>query len=185
MKYHLNKSHRMKLFYKTILLFALFVLTAASLEAQKTLILEKRGTTKTKRFYEGDEITYRLKGEDVWETATIIQMIPSQNILVLDKLYIKVDEISALLKRKNRRVTNGLSSQLYVFGTAWITYTAIDDLVVSERRTDWEAAAYVGGTSFLVGTLLRLLPKKKIIKLGKKRRLRLLDLTPIAKPILP
>jgi len=175
----------MKLFYKTLLLFALFVLTAASLQAQKTLILEKRGTTKTKRFYEGDEITYRLKGEKVWETATIIRMIPEQNILVLDKLYIKVDEIDALLKIKTRRRANGLGAQLYVFGTAWAAYTAIDDLVVSERETDWEAAAYVAGTSFLVGTILRLLPKTKTIKLGKKRRLRLLDLTPNTKPILP
>lgn len=175
----------MKLFYKTTLIFTLFVLTAASLDAQKTLILEKRGTTKTKRFYEGDEITYRLKGEKDWETATIIQMIPQQNILVLDKIYVKVDEIDALLKFKNRRRTNGLSTQLYVFGTAWVAYTAIDDLVISEQATDWEAAAYAGGTSFLVGTILRLMPKKKTIKLGKKRRLRLLDLTPIAKPILP
>lgn len=175
----------MKLFYKTTLLFTLFVLTAASLEAQKTLILEKRGSTKTKRFYEGDEITYRIKGEKLWETATIIRMIPEQNILVLDRIYVKVDSIGALLKIKNRRVTNGLSAQLYVFGAAWTAYTAIDDLVVSERKTDWEAAAYVGGTSLLVGTLLRLLPKTKTIKLGKKRRLRLLDLTPIAKPILP
>lgn len=175
----------MNFFYKTLLFFVFFVLTLAALHGQKTLILEKRGTTKTKRFYEGDDITYRLKGEKTWETATIVRMIPGQNILVLDKIYVKIDEIDALLKYKSRRRTTGLGSQLYVFGTAWVAYTAIDDLVVSERTTDWEAAAYVGGTSFLVGTLLQLLPKKKTIKLGKKRRLRLLDLTPIAKPILP
>lgn len=175
----------MKLFYITTILFVLFVLTAASVCAQKVLILEKRGTTKTKRFYEGDEITYRIKGEKVWETSTIVEMIPKENILVLDRIYVKVDEIEALLKVKNQRVANGLSTQLYVFGTAWAAYTAIDDLVVSKRKTDWEAAAYVSGTSFVLGTLLRLLPKTKTLKIGKKRRLRLLDLTPKSKLITP
>ena len=53
----------MKLFHKTTILFVLFVLTAASLEAQKVLILEKQGTTKTQRFYKGDEIILDPKSD--------------------------------------------------------------------------------------------------------------------------
>jgi hypothetical protein len=41
---------------------------------------------------------------------------------------------------------------------------------------EWESLAYIGGGAIVLGTILRLLPAKKI-KLGKKRRLRVLDLT--------
>jgi len=153
-----------------------------TIKGQKTLMMEKRGSLKVKRFYEGDEITYRLKGEKEWETATIVQLIPEGNIIVLDRLYIRVEDIEAFKKNRKRSRAIGYSNQLLVLGTAWGAYTAIDDLAVRERDTDWEAAAYVSGSSFLLASLLRLWPKKKIFKFGKKRRLRILDLTPVAAP---
>jgi len=153
------------------------------LQGQKTLMMEKRGSLKVKRYYEGDEITYLLKGEKEWETSTIIQLIPEDNIIVLDRLYIRLEDIAAFKKDRKRKRAIAYSNQLLILGTAWGAYTAIDDLVVSERETDWEAAAYVSGSSFLLCSLLRLWPKTKTFKFGKKRRLRILDLTPVAAPL--
>ncbi len=71
-----------------------------------------------------------------------------------------------------------IGNQFYFFGTAWGVYTGIDELV-AKRPTDWEAAAYVSGSSFVLGTLLKTLFKTKTYKIGKRRWLRLTDLTPI------
>ena len=134
-------------------------------------MMEKRNSLKTKRFYEGDEITYKLRGGKGWETATILKLIPEENIIVLDRLYVKLEDIAAFKRKRNRRRALTYSNSLYTFGTAWTAYTAVDDLVIQDRPTDWEAAAYVGGTSFVLGTLLRAFFKNKIYKFGKKRRL--------------
>ena len=170
----------MKLLLQSFLFLALNVLFLASVHAQMTLMMEKRNSMKTKRLYEGDEITYKLKGEKSWETATILKLIPEENIIVLDRLYIKLENIAAFKRKRNRQRALMYSNSLYTFGTAWTAYTAIDDLVIQDRHSDWEAAAYVGGTSLVLGTLLRTLFKNKIYKFGKRRRLRILDLTPIA-----
>lgn len=173
----------MKLFLQSFLFSILIVCMATTMQGQRTLMMEKRGSMKVKRFYEGDEITYRAKGDKEWKTSTIVQLIPEDNIIVLDKLYIRLEDIEAFKRDRKRNRAIAYSNQLYIFGTAWTAYTAIDDLVISDRETDWEAAAYVGGTSFVLGSLLRLWPKTKTLKFGKKRRLRILDLTPVAAPV--
>lgn len=168
----------MNLFSKTLLLFVSFVLVATSLLSQKVLILEKRGTLKSRRYYQGDEITFRKMGDKTWHTSELVRMIPEDGIIVLDGDYVRINEIRAIKRKRNRQRRNSIGNQLYFFGTAWGVYTGIDELV-AKRPTDWEAAAYVSGSSFVLGTLLKTLFKSKTYKIGNRRWLRMTDLTPI------
>ena len=168
----------MKLLSQPFLFLLFSLIFSLSASSQIVLIMEKRSSVKTKRYYEGDEITYKLKGEDIWETSFIERLIPEENIIVLDRFYLKLEDIEAFRKKRGRRRAIAYSSSLYTFGTAWVAFTAIEDLAIRERPSDWEAAAYVGGSSFVIGTLFRTVYKNKVYRFNKKRRLRILNLTP-------
>lgn len=164
----------MKLLLQSFLFLALNVLLLASVHGQMTLMMEKRNSMKVKRLYEGDEIIYRLKGEKNWEKATIWKLIPEENIIVMDRVYIKLEDIAAFKRKRNRRRMKDYSNQIYGGGLTSTGY------VINDRPIDWGAVGYLGGSSFILGTMFRTLFKNKIYKFGKRRRLRILDLPPIA-----
>ena len=150
--------------------------------AQKFLQIEKYGKTKVTKFYIGDELTYQIKGDKkTWYTGTINDLIIDENLILFENRAVKMKDITAIRTFKNAVLSRSLSFQLYAFAGGFGLFSLLASAVGW-----WQISAFtiiVVGTAFLAGLLVRHIFKWKTYKLGKRKWLRMLDLTP--QPIYP
>lgn len=144
---------------------------------QKVLQLERFGSAKVKKYYIGEDLNYQLVGDKTWYQGTIQDLIVDEGIILFEDRYIKVEDIKTL--RKRQRWSKNIGNQLYIFGASWLVFSAAGTIVGWELRWD---TAIISGSAIATGWLIKNIFKYKKYKLGKKRRLRLLDLT-LIKPI--
>ncbi len=160
---------------KYISLLVLLFLICNDISAQVKLQMDRFGKRKSMDFYVGDEITVKLKGEEVYQTLEIQKIYPDANMILTQLGPIKIDDITRIRTYKNRNVGKYLSYMLWVFGLSWGGYSLLAFLVYGEPLT-W-GVLIVMGVSFLLGWLLKWLLRHKTYKLGKKRKLRIIDMT--------
>ncbi len=144
--------------------------------AQKVLQIEKYGSPKTKKMYIGEEINYKLKNDEVWYRGVIEDLDIERNWIVLPDRYVPLDSIEAF--RRPKGWSKAARTSLYTFGAGWSANALIGTLTDNNPDTHYLwSDAVVTGTSWLTGWILPKIFKNKITKFGKKRRLRMLDLT--------
>ncbi len=158
-----------------------FFLLCFSVLLQGQIILQMDGynTKKTVNFYEGEEITVRLKGEEKYHTFTIVRLIPETNTILTQLGPIQVEDIVRYRSYKGKKASKALSLTFYNFGASWVLFS-LGAALVGNPLT-W-SVAIVGGTSALIGFLIRKIFKQRTYKIGKKRRMRILDLNPVPPP---
>lgn len=160
-----------------LFILLLFIAFATTLSAQKVLQLETYGNLKkTRKYYIGDEVTYQLKGDDLWYTLPVERIIEAENIIVFRDRFIKIDQIQAIKSFHNRDRSRRFATTLNVFGIAWSVFAlggsiAVDDF--SYRKGD----AITSATALGLGHLIKWVFKSKKYKMGRKYRLRTLDLS--------
>lgn len=165
-------------------LMILFILMSISTNSfgQKFLQIEKYGKTNVEKFYIGDELTYQIKGDKkTWYKGTINDLLIDENLIVFENRAVKMKDITVIRTFKNARLSRSLSLQLYVFAAGFGGFSALAALVGW-----WEISVFtvvVVGSALLAGLLIRHLFKWKTYKMGKRKWLRMLDLT--MKPIYP
>lgn len=161
----------MKIFY---LLLFLFLSSIIPSHAQKILQMEKRGKAKTKKFYLGEEITYKLKGSKDWNTDVMLDIKVKDNIIVFSERYVKVSDIKAIKSYKNARFAKNAQASLYTFGAGWLLFS-LGGTLAGEPLNDltWQVPV----TSFVLGWTIKRIFYTRIYRFGKKRRLRVLDIS--------
>lgn len=148
----------------------------ATLSAQKVLQIERYGSPRTTKLYIGDELTFKVYGDDMWRTRYLEDLIIDRNVVVLDDRYINMKDIEAL--KYQRGWTKPIQVSLYTFGTAWSVFALIGTLTDGNPDTRYRASdAIVSGVSLSMGWSIQQLFGTNIIRFGKRRRLRMLDLT--------
>jgi hypothetical protein len=158
----------MKLFALALFLTA----SAAPVLAQKSLVLERYNSAKTVKMYEGDVLQYRLKGEeDYWYTGTINAILPENNVVLLDQFPVHIDSIAAL-RTPRKPITRLLGGTLVTFGGSLAFATTIGALY-SDRTINY--GAYYG-TAVVSAGVGMLAFTKKTLKMGKKYRLRIIEI---------
>ncbi len=163
------------------LLLLFFFVCSSSMSAQVVLQMEKYGTPKTKKFYEGQKITYLLNGEKEWFDGTIDQLITDRNLVVFDQRYTKLEDIAGIRTYQNRGWSRAAAGGLYTFGLTWTGFSLVSSLVKSgDPLTDdpytWGDVG-VAGVSVGLGFLVQKLFRHNTYKFGGKRNLRIVDLT--------
>ena len=160
-----------------ILYFILFVAGfPLSTHAQKVLQIEKYGTPRSEKIYIGDEITYRLKGEENWHSGYIVDLIVEREVIALEDRYVDMEDIDALRYRRGWTTPVGIS--LLTFGLAWSGFALIGTATDGDPTTSYRASdAVVSAVSIGMGLVVGKLLKNKTIRFGNKRRLRMLDLS--------
>ncbi len=79
----------------------LFAFATAPVFAQKMLLLERANNPKPTKLYIGDQLHYRLTGqEDYWYERTITDMLPDKNTILLDNYPVQLGDISYLKVRR-------------------------------------------------------------------------------------
>ena len=164
------------------LLLLLALLTGGSLSAQKCLQMERYGSLKKQRMYIGDEITFQLKNDDTgWHTRLIIDFDVDGGYIVCPRYRVHIDSISMIQLDKS----NGMKflGTIFLAGGANGIIFAITYPLFNDRPPEWSGVAW-GAAIMGLGALLWSFDKKKKFKVGKKKRLRLLDLN-FGPPVVP
>jgi len=159
------------IFYLSLLLLCF---GGNSAQAQRFIQLEKVNSLKVRKYYIGDELTFRLKNDEkYWYTEAIEDILVDKNLLLLNKRVISLDSVDAIRSFHPQSWSKPVSRSLYVFGAAWGVLT------VATLPTGREAKvsdAIIGGSAIGLGYLIDILFRKKTWYLGKRRRLRALDI---------
>lgn len=160
-----------------IITFIMFLwVIAFTANAQKVLQIEKYGSPKTKKIYIGERINYKLKNDAGWYSGVIEDLLVEKKLIALNDRYVSIDSIEAF--RRPVGWSKGVRTSLYTFGAAWSGSALIGTLTDENPNTNYRwSDAIVTTTSWLVGWITPKIFKNKITKFGKKRRLRMLDLT--------
>lgn len=158
----------------TYLLFFLFLFTTLPVHAQKVLQIEKRGTIKTKKIYLGEPLTYRLKGSKDWQTETIIDIKVEEELIIFSDHFIKVSDIKTLKSYKNARMANSVEKSLYTFAASWLLFS-LGGTLAGEPLNDLTWKVPVSST--ILGWSFKKIFTTRKYRIGKKRRLRVLDLS--------
>ena len=149
---------------------------------QKFLQIEKYGKTKVEKFYIGDELNYQIEGDNkTWYNGTINDLVIEENLIVFGNRAVNMKDISAIRTFKNAKWSRVMSFQLYAFAAGFGGISLLASLVGW-----WEITAFtivVVGVAIAAGLLIRHLFKWKTYKMGKRKWLRMLDLT--MKPVYP
>ena len=156
------------------ILVVLLLLASFSLNGQKLLQLERGGSLKTIRYYIGDEITFQLWNDDVgWYNRVILDIDVDRNLIVFENHALPIDSISMIqLDRSKAWQVFGTALQ---YGGVGMAASSLAWSAVESRPVDWTGI----GTSLAcsaVGTGMKYAMRKKKFKIGKRKRLRLLDL---------
>ncbi len=151
------------------------LLVACSLSAQVWLQMEKRGSARTVKFRPGEVLTWRMAGDRTWYREELVRLIPEDSIVVFANRYVKLDQITAIRSFAGSRWSKPLSRQLYLFGLSWSGYALIASIFDETDPYD-RSDLSVTLTSFATGFVLHQMFKSRTFRLGKRRRLRIVDL---------
>ncbi len=152
----------------------LLCFTSNHVEAQKVLQLEKINSLKIKKYYLGDVLTFQLKEEgDIWLTEAIEDIYQEKGLVLFANRVVNVDDITAIRSFRVQRWSRPLAKNLSLFGVTWGVLSLLSPL--AGVPLTW-AAAIVPTASFAVAGIVRILFRYRTYKIGKKRRMRLLDM---------
>ncbi len=165
-----------------LIILLLFISCTYNGFAQKFLQIEKYGKTKVTKFYIGDELTYQIEvDKKTWYKGIINDLLVDENIILFENRAVKMKNITAIRTFKHAGLSRSLSFQLFAFGGGF----GLISLLASAVGW-WQISAFtiiVVGSALLAGLLVRHIFKWKTYKMGKRKWLRMLDLTP--QPIYP
>lgn len=160
------------IFRSALVLFLFTFGLSSPLIAQKFFQMEKIGSLKVKKYYVGDQLTFQIKEyPNVWLTESIEDIYQEENMILFSDRAVKLDEIVKI--RRKKKWSKGIGNNLYRFGIAWAGFSLLGTL--GGVPLTW-AAAIVPASSFVAGFLIKNLFKHRTYRIGKKRRLRILDL---------
>jgi hypothetical protein len=156
----------------------LLALAAAPVFAQKMLLLERANNPKPTKYYIGDQLHYRLTGqEDYWYERTITDMLPEKNTILLDNFPVQIGDIS-YLKVRRKGIWRIMGGTLFTFGVSLAFATTIA-VLYKDDGTNFGALYATSAGSAGVGYYLS---TRRKLKLSERHRLRLIE---IDLPLLP
>lgn len=144
--------------------------------AQKVLQIETFGDPITEKISIGSFLTYQIKDDDIWYEGYIRDLRLDLDVIELDDRFVNINDIQAF--RYKRNWPRKVGTQLALFGVAWSGFALIGTLTDGNPDTNyrWSDAAVTGAAAG-IGVSLPLVFEKRTLKFGKRRRLRMLDIT--------
>jgi hypothetical protein len=139
---------------------------------QRFLILDKPGHIKRFRYYAGDELIFKLKG-DRMKYKDVIEAVGDSTIKIRGA-DIPLRDIKSVIRYKQGGM---LDQAIYILPRAGLLYFLADTFnpVIRGGSLEVSRSGIVVGSSFVVGGLLLKLAKKRNYRLNNFRRLRTLE----------
>ncbi|MDZ4749130.1 MAG: hypothetical protein SH808_11635 [Saprospiraceae bacterium] len=159
-----------------LLSFIFFFISFQQLSAQKYVLIEKAGNPRTERIPMYQELTFQIRDDKVgWYTRQILDMDPDGQMILLGDSWVALNTIASIKLNRKRVWPNIIGGALQVggismfMGDLWFT--------VSDQPQYSEGGMEFGLLNFAVGTIIRTFFSPIIYDLGKRKRLRVVDLT--------
>ena len=156
-----------------IYLLTCLILGSLSLDAQKFLQMEKAGSFKVKRYYRGDEVTFKIVDDEEWYTEEILDLLVDDGLVLFSYRAVPVENITHIRSFKMQNWSKPFGRQFYNFGLGWIVFSLGDALFGNPITS---AIIYVPLTAGALGLIIQKAFRQRTFKMGKNRRLRLLNL---------
>lgn len=162
---------------KSASFLVLFLLFAISTFGQNVLMLDKSGTRKKTFFKSGDDIRYKLKGEDHFRQDYIVSIKDSSLIFHYNK--ININEISTIDIRNKNFIKFNLKQAgtlLQISGAMYIVLDQFNKNVVQGREWEFEDDVWITGAVLIAaGTGVKFLHPRKF-KVGGRYNLRIINI---------
>ncbi len=160
---------------RTLLLTLALLCSVPTLTAQRILLLEKTNSAQTAKVYEGETLKFRMEGDDFWQSGPIREMRPDIQALVINDRFILLEEIEIVHRGKTFAAAAGYS--LMTFGAAWSIFAGLGYNTDGDPNSQY-GAMDLGVTAVSIGSgfLLNKLLGQNKFRVGKKRRLRIVDI---------
>jgi len=160
-----------------ILLFFFELAFADNVSAQKYLIIERTGTPKTEKLALYDEIKFQLRDDDKgWYTRQIIDLNADAQLMLLGDTWVPVSDLSRIYLKRKRTLPMVVGGALQGGGASMILGDMYYTLVKKEPEYT-QGGGEFGLLNIGVGTALKALLGPIKYDLGKKTRLRVIDIT--------
>ena len=144
--------------------------------SQKYIIIEKSGSPKTERIAVFEEITFQLKDDDKgWYTRQVMDLNADAQLILLGDTWTPLTDISRIYLKRKRALPSIIGGSLMGGGASMF----LGDAYYTLRKTPEfsEGGMEFGAANIAVGTAVRSLLSPIKYKLGKKIRLRVIDIT--------
>ena len=152
-----------------LLVFSFFQATS-----QRYLQLETANDPETLKYSENDKITYKALNIPDWQSRKIEKFMVADSLVLFDNGFMRISDFDAI---QTTRPVVGLASKTFMtFGVGWGFFALVDEAYNKGKQIDTKTVV-IGATSFAVGYGLQKFFYKRTHKLGKRYRLRLLDLS--------
>lgn len=159
---------------RTLFLGLLFLmLSSSTLFAQRTLMLEQMIEVRPLKIYEGQTIWVKRKTIKEWTKVKIEKLMEAEDVILTDNGMIHKDEITHV--RFPREFVRFLSKALKVAASGVLVSGGLGAL--SSNPVSIVGVITLSATSYGLGWLIKKIWEYKVYKIGKKNRLRIIDLT--------
>lgn len=164
-----------KSFLLGIIFISAFWLVPQSVKAQVVLYVEIMTEYKPIKYYEGQDLMFKTKEYPKdWQKITIERLMDEEKIILFDGGMINLEDIIEI--RRTRPWATVTGYMLQTFGVAWFGFGGLAHFTTD--NFDFGVDTFViGSTAIASGWLIRKLFKYKSFKIGKKVRLKILDLS--------
>ncbi len=153
-----------------------FVLALSPLFGQKMLLLERANRAKTTKLYVGQTLTYALVGDEkYWYERTITDLLPESSLLLLDNFPVKLTNIAAIRVRR-RPIVRLIGATIFTFGASLAVATTVAALY-RDRETRYGLLYGTAVGSIAGGYVLN---TRRVLKMGEKHRLRIIEIKFVA-----
>ena len=160
---------------RSLIILTFLLSTTSYLPAQKVIQLEKRGSYKTQKIYIGSQLHYKLRADQrTWLQEYITDIDTETGYIFLEHRTVHIDSIYAIQIRSARQAVKSIAGLLTGFSYTWSFWALVSVALGDPLQL---GTVIVGVGSFAIGQLLRLAFFKTYRFKGKKRRIRLVDLT--------
>jgi hypothetical protein len=153
--------------------FLAFLLTS-NLQSQVYLQLERFNNPKALKFGISDKLEYKLKEyPDQWKTDYILDLKADEQLLVFEHSYYHLQDLKAI--RLRYPAIKGIGTKLMQFGGVWYVFGGLGTVTISDYTMS-QRELVIGAGFAATGFLLKSLFYKKTVRVGKRKRLRVVDL---------
>jgi hypothetical protein len=159
-----------------------FMAITLDMAGQKVLQIEVKNHNETIKFYPGDYITFKTQsGSKEWETKRIVKVMVEEEVIVFDKKFHSLEDFKAI--RLHRESFDHFTIQVMKFAAGLVVIGGI--VTITNLPFAPSIETFIGAAGVFAGAWIanRLFRYQKI-KLGKRSRLRVLDLS-VSKMLAP
>jgi len=171
-----RKTKNMRLF--TLFVAVVFLFPSLAF-AQKFIQLEKTNRARVNKFYAGQELTFRLKGDPDWYTEKITDVQMDSQRVAFELTRARISDLDAI-RLEYPGILRNTGPALMIFGASWGGFSLIGAAFDDYKLT--AGTAIVTGTGLLSGYILYQVFKNRDVKLNDRKRLRAVEI-PVAFPI--